>query len=81
MVDGNDIQGEGEGILLAGGGAPSITENIIDVTGRGISITRGSEATLTGNTVCGGDVSIFVDDESEPVIDDTNEMCEAAAAG
>jgi len=80
VVDGNDIQGEGEGIILAGGGAPSITENTIDVTGRGISITRGSEATLTGNIVCGGDTSIFVDDDSEPVIDDTNEICEAAAA-
>jgi len=81
VVDGNDIQGEGEGIILAGGGAPSITENTIDVTGRGISITRGSEATLSGNTVCGGDTSIFVDDESEPVIDDTNEICEVTAAG
>lgn len=45
------------------------------MTGRGISITRVSKPTVTGNIVCSGEESIFVDEDSEPVIDESNEIC------
>jgi hypothetical protein len=75
LVRHNDIRGDGIGIAVAGAGAPAITGNSIDVTGRGISLTRGSGAILSDNTVCGGDEDIFVDAESEPVIDSSNQLC------
>lgn len=77
-VSGNDIQGEGSGIMITAGGQPQIADNVIDVSGRGISITRGSQANLSGNEVCGAEESIFVDG-AEPTIDDTNIVCDPNA--
>jgi len=80
IVRDNDVNGGAIGIVVAGGGAQQITGNTIETTGRGISITNGSAATLSGNTVCGEEESIFVDDRSEPTIDDTNETCDGPDA-
>jgi len=78
VVRTNRIRGDGAGIFISGGGSPLIEDNSVDVTGRGISISGPSQATLTGNVICGQEGSIITDQGAVPQIDDSNEICEDA---
>ena len=57
-----DTDFRAEGMRI--GGEVVFTDNVIEVTGRGIVAGKGTSPTISGNTVCGGDVSIFVNDEA-----------------
>jgi parallel beta-helix repeat protein len=69
------ITGDGRGVSVSGTGSPSIVNNDIDVGGIGISLAKGNDAEVSGNTVCGGEGSIVVLDGATPEIGD-NETCD-----
>ena len=80
MVKDNTVTGGDAGIVVTGG-SPHLVGNTVErVTGRGIVVGLRASPTLTGNTACGNGVNLFVADNADPVIDETNEICMDAPA-
>jgi len=75
MVKDNRIRGGDTGIALSG--SPTLVDNTVEgLTGRGIVVGMNSSPTLIGNMSCDNGTNLYVSDTAEPVIDDTNEICE-----
>jgi parallel beta-helix repeat protein len=78
----NVVSGGVSGIVVTSGGSPSLIGNTIeDASGRGVAIGRGTSPALQDNRICGNATNLFVDEGADPLIDDTNEICEDLAAG
>lgn len=79
LIDGNRIRDGEIGIFTFEGesraGAPTITGNDIEVWGWGIDLASGNGVVVSGNTVCGGEVSINVGADAGASVTD-NEVCE-----
>jgi hypothetical protein len=79
LIDGNRIRDGEIGIFTFEGaaraGAPTLTGNDIEVSGWGIDLAPGTGGVVSGNTVCGGEVSINVGADASASVTD-NEVCE-----
>lgn len=60
--------------IVVGEGASEIMGNDVEVSGYGIDVGAHSSASVVGNTVCGGQVSIKVNDTATPAIGE-NSIC------
>lgn len=79
MIEDNLIIGGENGISIEAG-SPELTGNTVEgASGRGIAIA-GAAPVLRDNTVCGNGTDLWVDQWATPGIDDSNEICEGAAA-
>ena len=80
-IEDNAITGGQAGITIVADGSPTLTGNTVEgVTARGIAIADGSP-TLTGNVLCGNGTNLWVADDAEPTIVDSNEICEVMPDG
>ena len=79
LISGNRIRDGEIGIFTFEGedrlGAPTITDNDIEVSGWGIDLAPGTGGVVSGNTVCGGEVSIDVEADTDASVTG-NEVCE-----
>jgi hypothetical protein len=84
LIDGNRIRDGETGIFTFEGsdgqgneraGAPTLTGNDIEVSGMGIDLAPGTGGVVSGNTVCGGQMSINVGADADASVTD-NEVCE-----
>jgi parallel beta-helix repeat protein len=81
-IIGNTVRGGGTGIRISGAISPQVTGN--DIAGAataGIVTTYLSSPTLTDNVICDNAVNVMTLTDSEPQIDESNEICEDAASG
>ena len=78
-MSGNSIAESRFGVMLSGGPS-TLTDNTISGAELGINIYGEAEATLRDNTVCGNEVNVQVRGDATADIDDSNEICEDAAA-
>lgn len=78
-IEGNVLTGGDAGLIITDG-APSVSDNVIeDVDGRGLVVGSGTAPVLTGNRSCDNGENLVVQEGSEAIIDDTNEICEDVA--
>jgi parallel beta-helix repeat protein len=80
VVSGNAIDGGQIGISISGGAA-QLNDNTVENAGdRGIAIGGEAQTVLRSNRSCGNGENLWVADTASPDIDQTNEICEDAAA-
>jgi F-box protein 11 len=77
-VGDNTVRGGQSGMSITGGSAQLAGNGIEGVEDRAIAIVRATP-TLSGNRSCGNGDNLWVADDAEPVIDDSNEICEDEA--
>jgi len=73
LVDGNHVKGGKAGIVV-GTGSPILRDNSVEGSGRGIIVGMRTSPTLIGNTACGNEENLVVNDPAEPVMED-NKIC------
>jgi hypothetical protein len=77
VVQGNTVTGGTTGIIVTGG-SPELLENEVSgVTGQGLRLAE--TPLLQGNTSCGNRQNIWIAEDADPSIDDSNEICEDVA--
>ena len=83
LIDGNRIRDGEIGIFTFEGesraGAPTIADNDIEVSGWGIDLAPGTGGVVSGNTVCGGEVSIDVEADTDASVTDTRSASRPSA--
>ena len=81
LVEGNSVRGGGAGIVIVLAGSPTLIGNTVEgMSVRGIAIDSGTSPTLSDNTVCGSQTNLWVAENAEPLIDESNEICPDASA-
>ncbi len=73
----NFIEGGQTGISITGGAAELAGNTVENVDNRGIEIGAEGQPILRGNRSCGNGEDLWISDLAEPVIDDSNEICDA----
>jgi len=80
LVEGNTVAGGRSGIVVTGGSGTLDGNSVTGASGRGLAIGGDASPTLTGNTACDNGENLWVSDGAEPVIDESNEICEGTPA-
>ena len=78
-IEGNTVSGGVTGIVVTGG-SPSVVDNTVEgASNRGISIGSTASPSISGNTVCGSQVNLYLSENASPQIGE-NEICPDAPA-